>query len=165
MFIIFIFKRVRMFRSSPMFFFKSVMSLSLSVSSLRLSLPTRTQSGLCSITRWDLCNNQKFHRKISSILRVISLFIIRAFQDVPIWSAIASAVWESSMVLNCHNVQLSQIESQLWRSGNPSEYRLRPKSKSSNWRQSELRLLEKKLLGFDFPPQRCNTSDVALWLN
>ena len=93
---------------------------------------------------------------------VISLFII---QDVPIWSAIASAVWESSMVLNCRNVQLSQIESQLWRSGNPSEYRLRPKSKSSNWRQSELRLLEKNLLGFDFPPQRCNTSDVSLWLN
>ena len=38
-------------RSSPTFF-KSV-SLSLSVNLLRLSLPTRTQSGLCSITRWD----------------------------------------------------------------------------------------------------------------
>ena len=39
-------------RSSPTFF-KCVMSLSLSVYLLRLSLPTRTQSGLCSITRWD----------------------------------------------------------------------------------------------------------------
>ena len=49
-------------RSSPTFF-KSVMSLSLSVNLLRLSLPTRTQSGLCSITRWDHYATKYFTEK------------------------------------------------------------------------------------------------------
>jgi len=141
-------------RSSPTFFFKSVMSLSLPVSSLRLSLPTRTQSGLCSITRWDHYATKYFTGKS---LLLGNFFVYNSGR--------------ANMECNCvscvrifNGVELPQCSTEPDRV-TTLEYRLPPKSKSSNWGQSELRLLEKNLLGFDFPTQRCNTSDVSLWLN